>query len=65
MKKYQIIVLLALVMGIFISCDVAESDANTSIEDAIMRVIAADDSTYELKVWVILKMKITPWVNRQ
>ena len=49
MKKYQIIVLLALVMGIFISCDVAESDANTSIEDAIMRVIAADDSTYGIE----------------
>ena len=49
MKKYQIIVLFALVLGMFVSCDVAESDTNTAIEDAIMKVIAADDSTYGIE----------------
>ncbi|NQV42040.1 MAG: hypothetical protein HQ506_06765 [Candidatus Marinimicrobia bacterium] len=49
MKKYQIMVLFALILGMFISCEVAESDTNTSIEDAIMKVIAADDSTYGIE----------------
>ncbi|NQT64059.1 MAG: hypothetical protein HQ556_13945 [Candidatus Marinimicrobia bacterium] len=46
MKKYPIIVMSALILGLFVACDVAENDTNTAIEDAIMRVIAADDSTY-------------------
>lgn len=49
MKKYQILVSLALILGMIISCDVTESDANTSIEDSIMKAIAADDSTYGIE----------------
>jgi hypothetical protein len=49
MKKYQIIVLFALVLGMFVACDVAESDTSTGAEDAIMKVIAADDSTYGIE----------------
>lgn len=49
MKKYQFIVLFVIILGMFVACDVAESDTSTSIEDAIMRVIAADDSTYGIE----------------
>ncbi len=46
MKKYMLIILSVVTLGLITSCDVTETDQATDIEDAIMKVIAADDSTY-------------------
>ncbi len=44
---YRFIVLVTvLALGLMWSCDVSETDQNTEIEDAILSLIAADDSTY-------------------
>jgi len=45
-KKYMLITLPVLTLGLLTSCDVVETNQTTDIEAAIMRVIAADDSTY-------------------
>jgi len=44
MKYYSIAMFVALVF--LTACDVTETDQTTNIEDAIMKMIAADDSTY-------------------
>lgn len=49
MKRYSLILISAIILGLIISCGVSETDQSTDIEAAIMRVIAADDSTYGLE----------------
>jgi len=44
----KLFVLALITMGFLVSCEIAETDTNTDVEDAIMRAIAADDSTYGL-----------------
>ncbi len=48
MHKSWIVVLATLTLGGLWSCEVSETDPNTATEDAIMRLIAADDSTYAI-----------------
>ena len=48
-KKYMLITLPVLTLGLLTSCDVVETNQTTDIEAAIMRVIAADDSTYGIE----------------
>jgi hypothetical protein len=49
MKKQGFIILLALAVTIMWSCSVSEPDQNSEIEDAILSLIAADDSTYGIE----------------
>jgi hypothetical protein len=50
MKKYLIIPISLLLLGIILSCGVSESDNEViDIESAILKVIAADDSTYGIE----------------
>jgi len=48
--KFKLLLLLSVVtLGLIVSCDVAENNQTTDIEDAIMKVISADDSTYGIE----------------
>ena len=50
MKKYSIIPISFLILGIIFSCGVSESNNGIiDIESAILKVIAADDSTYGIE----------------
>ncbi|MCF7825893.1 MAG: hypothetical protein K9M55_11300 [Candidatus Marinimicrobia bacterium] len=49
MKLKLLLLVSLLTLGLISSCDVAESNQTTDIEDAIMKVISADDSTYGIE----------------
>jgi len=47
----QIIIIPLIILGLLVSCEVAESEMNTDIEDAIMKVIAEEDAQYGVEDW--------------
>lgn len=47
----QLVLIIFVVLGLIVSCEVADTETNADMHEAIMKVIAEDDALYDLQDW--------------